>query len=424
MKQEKKLLLPVIVIATAMAALLMASLLIVTERGTCADGAIRWKLTSGGRLTVTGTGALPDYDTENGVPTPFYNRSVVNAVIEDGVTALGDEAFRGCLNLRSVTIPDSVTSIGENAFLGCTNLRKIRLSENHPAFTFENGVLFSRDKTELLFVSPMKSGKTYTAPESVRHIASAAFYGCGKLTSLTLPDGLESIGVMAFSGCAKLETIELRGSAPAFVFENGALYNREKTELLFCAPACAKDGFNAPETVTAVAPQAFYNCKNVTAVTLPDGLVTVGDMAFAGCAKLESVSLPAGVAEIGARAFRACPALKTVELRGDGGDFTYENGLLLQRSTHTLLLCAPGDAAAEISVPEDVATIAEEAFYGCRTLKKLTLPAGLTAFGKNALSGCSGLAEIRFGGAEAQWNALLKDTEPGVSLKSIAVTFS
>ena len=424
MNQDKKLLLPVIVIGTVLAAMLFASLLLVTERGTCADGAITWKLTSGGKLTVSGTGALPDYDTENGDPTPFYNRSVVNAVIGDGVTALGDEAFRGCLNLRSVTIPDSVTSIGENAFLGCTNLRKIKLSENHPAFTFENGVLFNKDKTELLFVSPMKSGKTYTAPESVRHVASAAFYGCGKLTSLTLPDGLETIGDMAFSGCAKLQNIELRGDAPAFTFENGVLFNKEKTELLFCAPACVKGAYDVPQTVTDVAPQAFYNCKSITAVTLPDGLKTLGDMAFAGCAKLERVSLPAGIATIGARAFRACPELKTVELRGEAGDFTFENGLLLQRSTHTLLLCAPKDAAAEIAVPEDVSAIAEEAFYGCRTLKKLTLPAGLTALGKNTLSGCSGLAEIRFDGSEEQWNALLKDTEPGVSLKSIAVTFN
>ena len=103
----------------------------IVDSGTCGaegDGSnLTWTLNSEGVLTISGTGAMKEYDPYK---APWYDsRSrVKSAVIADGVTSIGDYAFRDCYNLASVSIPDSVTSIGDFAFNDCTSLTGISVS--------------------------------------------------------------------------------------------------------------------------------------------------------------------------------------------------------------------------------------------------------------------------------------------------------
>ena len=135
------------------------------------EGNLTWKLDADGTLTISGTGAMKDYDYDNNLSPVYNNSNVKKVVIEDGVTSIGTAAFSGC-GLISITIPDSVTSIGESAFEDCSNLTSI------------------------------------TIPDSVTSIEYCAFSCCG-LTSITIPDSVTSIGSEAFSSCFYLETISL-----------------------------------------------------------------------------------------------------------------------------------------------------------------------------------------------------------------------
>ena len=135
------------------------------------EGNLTWKLDADGTLTISGTGAMKDYDYDNNLSPVYNNSNVKKVVIEDGVTSIGTAAFSGC-GLISITIPDSVTSIGESAFENCSNLTSI------------------------------------TIPDSVTSIEYCAFSCCG-LTSITIPDSVTSIGSEAFSSCFYLETISL-----------------------------------------------------------------------------------------------------------------------------------------------------------------------------------------------------------------------
>ncbi len=92
-----------------------------TESGTCGDN-IKWTLDSNGVLTLEGTGAMPDY-TE----TPQWKEKVTKAIIGEGITSIGNYAFRSCYGLTSVTIPNSVTSIGEGAFAECFGLTSVTI---------------------------------------------------------------------------------------------------------------------------------------------------------------------------------------------------------------------------------------------------------------------------------------------------------
>ena len=133
---------------------------------------LTWKLDADGTMTISGTGAMKNYNSDDN-PSPAYkNSNVKTVVIEDGVTSIGNYAFSDCSSLTSITIPDSVTSIGNFAFEACNSLSSITLSNN------------------------------------ITSIGNWAFHGCS-LTSITIPDSVTNIGAAAFDSCTSLKTISL-----------------------------------------------------------------------------------------------------------------------------------------------------------------------------------------------------------------------
>ena len=415
MKQEdKRLLRPCAMVAGILICALLLSTLLVTERGVCSDN-ISWKLHADGRLSVEGSGMMPDYDTEADAPSPFYRRSVVNAKLEDGITSVGAEAFYKCLNMRSITLPQSVLSIVDLAFYGCDKLKTIDIDKNNPAYMFENGSLLTSDGSELLFHSPKASGKAYSVPETVNKIDAQAFHGCKTLKKITLSAGVNEIGDGAFTGCTKLAEIAVP-ELSAYAFDNGMLFNSAQTELIFCAPAAGSDTLSVPEGVTSIRGEAFSGCRTLTEITLPAGLQTVSDRAFSGCSGLTKITLPASLNEIG--------GTKLTEIvLPENGNFIFADGALTDKSANALLFLAPAAEKDSFTLPENITAIGTRAFSGCSKLKSVTLPAGLKEIGDQAFYGCSNLGDIYFKGSEAAWNAIPGHAEALEDLKDVTVHF-
>ncbi len=134
-----------------------------------------------------------------GIESP--DRDIIIPATHGGepVTGIGDEAFKDCTGLTSITIPDSVTSIGRAAFAGCTGLFSITIPDSvsrigDSAFSGCTGLA------------------TITIPDSVTSIDSVLFMGCTGLTSITIPDSVASIGRSACSGCKRLTSISFKGT--------------------------------------------------------------------------------------------------------------------------------------------------------------------------------------------------------------------
>ena len=163
--------------------------------------------------------------------------------IPSSVTEIGGYAFRGCKGLKSITIPSSVTEIGENAFRGCTGLTSIIADKNNKNYTSVNGVLFNKNKTEILAYPNAKSS-SYVIPSSVTEIGSAAFYDCTGLKSVTIPSSVKEIGIDAFSGCTGLKSVTI---------SNG---------------------------VTNIESWAFYGCTGLKSVTIPSSVAEICGSAF------------------------------------------------------------------------------------------------------------------------------------------------
>ena len=231
-----------------LAVLMIASLLPATalavdivDSGTCgAKGSnLTWRLDREGVLTISGIGAMKEYDPYK---APWYGSSsrVKSAVIAEGVTSIGESAFENCRSLTSVTIPDSVTSIGERAFSYCKSLTSV---------TIPNSVT-SIGKQAFMYCTSLTG---VTIPHSVTSISGGAFSYCESLTSVTIPNSVTSIGEQTFYNCTSLTSVTI------------------------------------PNSVTSISADAFYNCTSLTSVTIPDSVTSIGSSAFGNCKSLTDV---------------------------------------------------------------------------------------------------------------------------------------
>ena len=201
-------------------------------RGSCGEN-VNWVMTADGMLTISGTGAMADYEW-SGTPWASVCSEIKSVVIGDGVTSIGDYAFYDCGALTSVTIPDTVTVIGDGAFRGCSRL----------------------------------SGMTI--PDSVTSIGKSAFRDCCKLTGLTIPDNVTSIGDHAFNGCNGLTSVTLPTSVTRI--SAGMFYN-----------CWSLSNVTIPNGVTSIGDSAFGKCTDLSSVTIPDSVTTIGRDAFYYC---------------------------------------------------------------------------------------------------------------------------------------------
>ena len=212
-------------------------------------GNLNWELTKSGTLTISGSGAIPDFSPDDG-SVPSWNAHTFNTVIiEKGVTSIGDYAFYQS-NALSIDIADSVTSIGDYAFA----------------------------KSQLLSV---------TIPGKVTTIGKDAFFECQNLVSATVSEGVKSIGDEAFRGCTSLTYIDF----PSTITSVGAgafMDCKEMTRVRF-APGSA---------VVTMGDNLFSRCWALTDVTLPEKAERISNGMFASCISLPELYIPAGVTTI------------------------------------------------------------------------------------------------------------------------------
>jgi len=275
--------------------------------GTCGvDGDnLTWKFDSeASTLTISGTGAMADYDhlSELGYfRAPWFSIKdmIVLVKIEDGVTNIGGWAFSDCGSLSVIDIPNSVTSIDDNAFRYCSSLASI----NIPNSVKKIGYQCFLGCTRLT---------TVNIPNGVTTIMGWAFYLCSGLISIIIPDSVMFIGNNVFYGCTNLSAINVTMGNPNYVSQNGVLFDRAKASLMQYPAKKQASLYNIPNGIKNIENAAFYMCTNLTSVTIPDGVVTIEASVFNSCYKLTSIVTPNSLESIGEAAFGNCYSLTTL----------------------------------------------------------------------------------------------------------------
>ncbi len=173
--------------------------------GACGDNLIWTFNAHTSTLTISGTGAMCDYeidDISGFINQPWYDfsRNIKHIVVEDGVTSIGEAAFTSC-DVTDITIGDSVASIGSEALDHCNELTNIIVDEDNPYYSNDEfGVLFNKDKTTLIYYPLGSQRESYTIPDGVATIKQYAFVDCGiVLKSVTVPKSVTTIEQLAIS---------------------------------------------------------------------------------------------------------------------------------------------------------------------------------------------------------------------------------
>ncbi len=273
------------------------------------NNCLHWKVTStltSKTLTITGTGAMPDFDFPNGNLAPWWNYEALgmNAISEidfgikgnlkrviigDGVTNVGDYALFFLPAATQVTLPDSVTSIGRYGIAMCSKL---------------TGLSIPKGVTGIGDFGLAGNGLTaITLPDGLQSLGRGAFDSCASLTNTTLPAAITAVPGKCFADCTKLLNVKYAGTVTAI----GDLAF-ESCKALTAAPI--------PETVTEIGASAFTGCTALTDVTIPAGVSTIPEDCFRGCTALTDINLPGTVTSVGHNAFTGCTALKDVRCYG------------------------------------------------------------------------------------------------------------
>jgi hypothetical protein len=259
------------------------------------------------------------------------------------VTRIGAYAFYESNNLKSVTIPDGVTAIGENAFYECGNLSNISIPNS--VTSIGGSAFYGTNLNDIII------------PDNIAIIESWVF-AYTPLTSVVIHENITSIGYAAFQGCDELTNITFSDS------------------------------------VTSISGAAFSDCTSLTNVTLGNGVTSVGVSAFLHCTNLTSVVIPAGVKSIGKYAFSDCANLTSIIVDENNTTYMSINGDLYSKDGTALLQCSLGKIGTSFDIRDNVTTIGDGAFYGCKSLTNITITEGVTSIGERAFYECINLMNI------------------------------
>lgn len=355
---------------------------------------ITWEINSIGVLTISGSGAMPEYSEET--VSPFLNNDeIIKVVISDGITSIGDYTFVSCANLKTVTIASSVTKVGFGAFLGCFALKSINADKNSADFSSEDGVLFNKDKTELVQYPTGKALTSYTIPEGVKYISDAAFAYCNNLQSVVFSDTVEVIGFGGFLGCSNLNSIQF-GNNLKSINESAFFLCKAITEITL------------PDSLEVLGDSAFAECDSLAELNFGKGVKVIGSNAFVLCTSLETVTIPESVQSIGEEAFSDCEKLSEIILADNVSQIeknafrnteyynnpeNWENDVLY---INNHLIKANTMLSGSYVIKDGTKTLASEAFLYCSELTSVTMPDSLNVIGNRAFCNCTTLSSLRF----------------------------
>lgn len=352
------------------------------KSGMCGDN-LTWTLNDDGVLAISGTGVIKDSAFDSTGEQP----EIKTAIIGDGVTSIGNNAFFNCGGLTSVEIPDSVTSIGSRAFFGCSGLTSVEIPD-------------SVTKIGYGAFSYCSSLTSVMIPHGIRTIEPFFCSDCSSLTSVTIPDSVTSIGDSVFEHCRALTDVYYGGSRAGW---NKIWFGKNNDQLAGANIHYAKTDPTATPTQTPMPTPIATPVPSPTATPaappvptsgtcgenltwkIEDGVLTIsgtGAMTdYSWCkepsvpwrVQFESVVIESGVTSIGDSAFfhSSLTSITIPDSVTSIGDHAFDRGSL-----------------TSITIPDSVTSIGDSAFLFCN-LTSVTIPTGVTSIGNCAFYGSS-----------------------------------
>lgn len=307
---------------------------------------------------------------------------ITEVVLPDGLKSIGIGAFEECYGLKVADIPDSVTELGESAFRRCSSLVQVLLGDGIttiPNRTFSgcSALVFADfNNVTVIGSSAFESCdmlRVLNIPEQVVNIGEYAFSYCENLRSASLPSTLARIDSGIFFGCYKLTNLTISDRHPIYRSVNNCIIDPQRRVLVL---GCTGSVIPTDGSVTSLGNLSFYG-SGVRDVEIPSCVTLIESGAFNACGLLERCKLPSSVSVIPVQCFSGCDSLREVVIP--------ESVTTIEHSAFSK--CT---ALREIVIPESVKTIEHSAFEECTALERVDLPSGLEHLANTAFLRCEG----------------------------------
>ncbi len=317
---------------------------------------IVWNLSENGTLTISGSGEIKC----DAVFTPWYryyaghvlsaggdaqplliDRPVREVVIDEGITSIPNGFFINCSDITNVKLPKSLRKIGSEAFRGCSSLAELNL------------------------------------PDNLDEIGTESFAYC-PVKEIILPAAISSVTGREFSGMNLLERIIVPKENENYVFENGRLYDRDKTRLYFWYMSGENEDVFIEGSVKHIGEYVF-RYKKINRLVLPPMLESVGAYAFAE-SEVGEGQLPRSVKFLADSSFAYCNWITYADIsnaEGMGAE-VFSGDINLKT----------------VIMPQNIKVIGNYAFSGCSMLESAVINKGTEYIGKNSFRGCTGLKSV------------------------------
>ena len=245
------------------------------------------------------------------------------------------------------------------------------------------------------------AGGAVTIPDTIEGFpVTELHFRNDNITSLTVGANMLDLQLSPLQSWTKLSAIRVSPASKKFASIAGVLFNKAKTTLLIYPRGSTQKSYTAPRGVKTIGSMAFYGCKYLESVALPEGvreigdsafsgsglksirlpdsLKTIGPWAFGGCSRLQKIDIPKNVQTINTSAFWDMPALKQFAVASGSRYFYSADGVLFDKARKTLLKYPRAKAAAVYSIPNTVTNVTGSAFEWCPNIKTLSIPASVS----------------------------------------------
>ena len=300
-------------------------------------GNITWML-DGTILTFYGQGEMPDFD-DSDIP---WDTNITEVFISEGITSIGNNSFSRCDNLIKIILPDTVMKIGDFAFYQCSNLKYVGLPSNirdigYYAFAYCNSLT------------------SIDLPDKTTRIGSRAFFNVG-IKSITIPKSVTNIEPGAFSACDELTEMIVDEENSVYHSKGNSIIETDKKTLVV---GCNVSVIPNDGSVECIGDSAFFYCRSIENIIIPDGVVTLSDNAFSDCYSLKKIIIPDSVRTFGSNIFLLCGNLE------------------------------------DMTIPNGVNSIGYNAFDRCDSLKSIVIPKSVTSIdGSLQTASCTSLTQL------------------------------
>ena len=366
--------------------------------------------------------------------------SVTECSVKAGTTLICEGALSQ--SLRKLSLPASLKFANANSWYFHMRLEDFQLASDNPYYSVEDGVLFNKNKTELIRCVTPKS-TVYSVPSTVQVIDQNAFLAYYDLNQISIPSSVVEIAEHAFNGCRDLMSVQLEGGNTHFIYQNGVLMDTDKTRILTitgeatgtvtipatvtrvencCASGVSdfavESGNPYYQAVDGVLYENRYNYFHMVccpgqksgSITFPEGLAYMpGNDVFVRCDLLTSVTLSSDVKfdafDFGLTTFNSCAGLKAIHVPESNTDYAEQDGVLFTKDLK-MLLEAPSGMTGSYVIPDGTEVIGVNAFCDMNDdLKAITIPVSMREIKHDALI-AFGVTDVYYRGTQAQWDAI------------------